>query len=198
MPVAAVVAEPESGVFVPVALPVPPRAASAAAKAEGVVALVADEFAAVSDEDFEVIESTDGRFCVFCNCEAWSIAWIIMVDMSEPEVTVVAVEDEDVAVVLFDVEESVAGVFADFVLEVAAAVAASSTDVVSETVSRRGDFAFLTVAGATIVIERVVGCCDGDELVAGELVGVLVVGVLELLLLVDSSSLCCCITSEKL
>jgi hypothetical protein len=34
-----------------------------------------------------VIAVTDGMFCVLCNCEAWSIAWIMMVAMSEPTET---------------------------------------------------------------------------------------------------------------
>lgn len=40
----------------------------------------------VRDEGGVVIALTAGRFCEPCNCEAWSIAWIIIVAMSEPAV----------------------------------------------------------------------------------------------------------------
>jgi len=51
-----------------------------------------------------VIASTDGMFCVLCNCEAWSMAWIMIVAMSEPadtveESLVLEVEVEGVVVV---------------------------------------------------------------------------------------------------
>jgi hypothetical protein len=212
----AVRAEAESGLSVRAALPVELAADSAAARVAAVawaaVVLVADKFAAVAaalagagaaDEVFVVIASTAGIFCVLCSCEAWSIAWIIIVDISEPAVTGAALAVADVgvpsAVVLFGVVEAAAGVFVDDVPALEAAVAAASTVVVSETVSRKGERAFRTVAGATIVIECVTGCCVAGVPVevAGGVVAVAGV-VLEFCFPGDEWSLCCCMTSEKL
>ena len=82
------------------------------------------------------------------------------------------------------------------------AVAASSTLVVSEIVSRSGERPSRIVAGATIVIERMVGACVAGVLVAGVVV-VVAAGVVEpmvaaLLLGVVTSALCWSMTSEKL
>ena len=97
------------------------------------------------------------------------------------------------------------GVIGDVVVAsvlAALAVAAFSTLVVSETVSRRGERPSRIVAGATIVIERMVGACVAGVLVAG-VVGVVASGVAEpmvaaLLLGVVTSALCWSMASEKL
>lgn len=82
------------------------------------------------------------------------------------------------------------------------AVAASSTLVVNETVSRSGERLSRMVAGPTIVMERVVGTCVAGVLVAGVVVvvvaGVAVPMVAALLLGVVTSALCWSMTSEKL
>lgn len=93
--------------------------------------------------------------------------------------------------------------FADpAVVAVACAVAASSAVVVSEMVSRNGEREFVIVAGATMVIERVTGVGDAVVLL-GAVVVAGVEGVAVPLPLpfpegVPASSLCCCMTSEKL
>lgn len=214
MPVDAVPAEPESGISVRVVLlagAASAAAAACAARAAGVVKAAADEFAAVAEAEASaaadvpegrVIASTAGRFCVFCNCDACSIAWIIIVDISDPAATgvVVAAVPAGFFVVPCGVDFPRPPVVGGVVAEVWP-VAAASTVVVSETVSRRGERPLLTVAGATMVIERVVGCCAAgvpseDVFVAG--VCWVVDVEFELLLGVDPLSSCCCMTSEKL
>ena len=84
---------------------------------------------------------------------------------------------------------------------VVVAVAASSTLVVSEIVSRSGERPSRIVAGATIVIERVVGVCVTGVLAAFAVVVVADVAapmVAALLLGVVTSALCWSMTSEKL
>ena len=242
------------------------------------------------DAGRDVIASTDGRFCVLCSCEAWSMAWIMIVAMSElagtvepPPVLEVEVEGvvvaAVVAVLLVALESRVmcagvlpvgrfcaavivaiaeavvptvvklvtvtgvevggvvvagvvvfagalfcwfeffprgvkargfCGVLGAGVVDVlvvvasvvaACAVAASSTLVVSEIVSRRGERASRMVAGATIVIERMVGVCVTGVLAAFAVVVVADVAapmVAALLLGVVTSALCWSMASEKL
>ena len=137
-----------------------------------------------------MIASTAGRFCELASCDAWSIAWIIIVVMSEPPaagVALLVVAGVDVA----GVAGAAAFVSRDFASEpMDFAVAAASTLAVSEMVSRSGELALRTVAGATIVIERVGGVCvAGVPVVAGA-----VLAGVEL----SASSLCFSITWEKL
>lgn len=86
----------------------------------------------------------------------------------------------------------------------AGAVAASSTVVVSDTVSRKGEREFVMVAGDTIVMERVTGVCATGVLAAVAVAGVIVaVGVAALLDLALRpagvvSLVCWSRTSEKL
>jgi hypothetical protein len=242
------------------------------------------------DEGRDVIASTDGICCVLCSCEAWSIAWIIIVDMSDPagmvdEVPVLEVEGvvvaAAVAVLLVALESRVtwagilpagrfcaavivaiaeavvptvvklvtvtgvalvevagavgagvlvfAGVLfcgleffprgvkasgfcgaagagvaavAVVVASVVAACAVARTLVVSETVSRSGERPSRIVAGATMVIERVVGVCVTGTVAAGVVVvvaaGAALPMVAALLLGMVTSALCWSITSEKL
>ena len=215
VPADAAPAEPESGISVRVVLLVGLASAAAAAceaRAAGVVKAAADEFAAVAEaeasvaavpDEGRVIASTAGKFCELANCDACSIAWIIIVDISDPAATGVVVVGVPAGFFVassgvdFPRPPEVGGVLAEVWL-----VAAASTVVVSEIVSRRGERAFFTVAGATMIIERVTGCCAAgvpleDVFVAGVVVWGLEVEF-ELPLGVAPSSSCCCMTSEKL